>query len=991
MFNKTASNSEKVTGNLDDAMRALSPSTLAAVAGVTSLVATIKGMTSAFKTAIGNFSHFEELEMGLTTFFHDADVGKAKFEELRKLSNETTFGVDELTGAFTQMANVGVDVDTIKDKLVMLGNVVQGDKNKFADLVTIYSKINSTGKASAMQLQQLAMRGVPIYDMLKKMGVTGTATAKDITKAFKNMTSAVDETTGKAGQFYNAMDNINKTIEGKEGFISDYFKEMTVNFAEVSGIADAYKAILDVLKEKIGNLSDKLLEWNSNPVMKALLQGGLVAVISSLVTVIGVGLVGAIIKLNTELKKTVVLKAILNPATLALAVGAGVIAGIAVAVKSYKKSTAEAAEETAKMAKAVEDAKKAMGTDYNLLNVGVNKNNRKQNLQNETAILDGYKSNLATFNEKLQEAHKNVSLLEEKMRKDGGGGLTGYEKKLKKAQEEVNKWQEAVAHTNRSIEEQARVVSFWESQVEKFNITELKDQVDELFNGTISKHEKEKIALEDNVKTVQAYEKKLKELNGQFDNDGNVISYAKNKPEIDKTIEYLNKQLKEVKIKIKLENLSEWQKVLQNAMGFTNEEVYDGAIEKGATAVAKFKEKLEKEMTNMKSFSDAGLINISKLDLAEQKLEKINSVIKAMRDSGLWGADEGTTNKMKDLQYSAQQEATIAQLESYREELAILKDQTGELKKQAEIKALMSEGYTENQAEALLYWEKQLTDEKKKQSDIWGYLEGQVSEYFEKIGISKTNADLFASTLMDIAKTQIPNALIDGFTAIGDALAKGASVGDALKKQFAQLVSQITKSLAITCIQAGVNLIAQSGWAGVPGALALFALGGASGIASGFISSLAEGSSEANEQEKQLELLKELNQQYKDLAKAIKEQEEYYLKKKSEINAFTLKDYVSRATPVNDMIITPKGNFSTHPEDTIIATKNPEGLGKGAVKVVVNNYANTDVDVQQRNNNGVNEMLITISKKIASDVANGFNGWDNAFAMQKQRVDGRRL
>ena len=67
-------------------------------------------------------------------------------------------------------------------------------------------------------------------------------------------------------------------------------------------------------------------------------------------------------------------------------------------------------------------------------------------------------------------------------------------------------------------------------------------------------------------------------------------------------------------------------------------------------------------------------------------------------------------------------------------------------------------------------------------------------------------------------------------------------------------------------------------------------------------------------------------------------------------------------------------------------------MGGGDVKVTVNNYSDTNVDVQQRKNaEGMNELLVTISRKIASDVAGGYNGWDGAFAMQQQRIGGRRI
>ena len=147
------------------------------------------------------------------------------------------------------------------------------------------------------------------------------------------------------------------------------------------------------------------------------------------------------------------------------------------------------------------------------------------------------------------------------------------------------------------------------------------------------------------------------------------------------------------------------------------------------------------------------------------------------------------------------------------------------------------------------------------------------------------------------------------------------------------------------------------------------------------------------ENKQRKENIKDMTSAYESLIKTMQEQEEYYLKKKTELNAWNLKDYVSNVTPVNDMILTPHGNFSTHPNDTIIATKDPSGLGSGGnMKVTINNYSDTNVDVQQRTNaDGMNEMLVTISRKIASDVANGYNGWDNAFATQQQRVSGRRV
>ncbi len=408
----------------------------------------MKTLGSALGGAINNFAHFESMQKGLETFFQDADKGKAKFEELRKMSNETTFGVDELANSFTQLANVGVNVDTIQEKLMMLGDVSQGNKQKFADLVSIYAKIQSTGKAGSEQLQMLAMRGLPIYDMLKKIGVQGTATGNDITRALQEMTK-------EGGQFHNAMNNINDTIEGKRGFVSDYLKEASVNFAELTGIADAYKKALDVIVNVVGTVSDKLLEWNENPVMKAIISGAFVSMITALGGVIAVSIIPKLIAVIGHLTTINLLS---GPAGWAVLAVAGITA-VGVAMLSYKNSTKEAKEETEKLAKAVEDAKKKMGNNYGLLNVGVNPTEtRSQKYQNESNTLKLYEDNLANFTSKLEDAEKKVTSLKQKIENDGGG-ITGYEERYKTAQEEVNKWKDAIEKTNNSIMEQQKKVN----------------------------------------------------------------------------------------------------------------------------------------------------------------------------------------------------------------------------------------------------------------------------------------------------------------------------------------------------------------------------------------------------------------------------------------------------------------------------------------------------------------------------------------------------
>ena len=153
------------------------------------------------------------------------------------------------------------------------------------------------------------------------------------------------------------------------------------------------------------------------------------------------------------------------------------------------------------------------------------------------------------------------------------------------------------------------------------------------------------------------------------------------------------------------------------------------------------------------------------------------------------------------------------------------------------------------------------------------------------------------------------------------------------------------------------------------------------------------GMEKQSQEEEELERLKELNEALSSLTQEIKDQEEYYLKKKMEINADTYKDKVLN---VNDMILTPQGKFSTHPDDYLIATKNPYSLGGGNVVMNVNVTNNAsdvvDASVEQRESaNGTKELVLMISRKVANDYATGSNGWDSAYNSRVSRMNGRRL
>lgn len=1023
------------------------------------------------------------MQKGLEQFFQSADKGKEKFEELRKLSNETTFGVDELTNSFTQLANVGVNVDTIEDKLVMLGNIAGGDKEKFADLVAIYSKVQSTGRATGLQLQQIASRGIPIYDTLKKIGVQGNASAKDITKAFEKLTTPLDEATGKAGQFYNAMNNINETIKGKEGFISDYFKEMTVNFAEVSGIADTYKSILDFVKVAIGKVSDALLKINENPVMKAIFQGLFIGALGALVTVIVTALIPALVSVIAKLSVIATLKAMINPAMLAIGAGIGVVVG----ALAYLNSETEKNDKSSK--KYIESLK----SETEEINNQIDALREQLDLKNKVA---GVSNSYAE--EETEEIEKQIELLKEKARLEEANNtdqvlstnIKLYKKEMELAQREVARIKNMIAQYESDygvLSEQQKIDLGLTQELEyaEAEVKRLSDQIDkaEKYAVNLKKAMDNKTALQEQVDILNGQYKnavediaqrwsktsegQLSDLEAQLEmykniqkmqqqgrsgakivktGTGNdVIQYENTWTQdemlkTNKLLAQIEKEVEDIKAKA-IENdvtqkMTDYQKWLINQLGislgeesskvakgkqskyiqknddgtyslknvgtstlleqfnkvndFKKYQTVNGMADllgiKESDEIGKQIEQLKKDITSLVEYADiaktkgeswdAGQLAVNQKAIKDA-MDNLTKLEKDQINKRVEEAQNEYTKTMKFYEDELKKGTQLRDAIKYRHELELgmTKEEIEKLKqaeKEQEKLAVISDPSKYNSME-------DYSDVLKKRGEMFaGYLLESVSnvlggtEYGKMIDNIMNEDKGWKDVVLDEFFTALTSVVggLEGIEIALNPLTTALKELEPLIKTFFLLFMLITAPLQklFSWIMKFLN------W-----------------LTGGFFDEMADSYDaliSAQNQEK--DNLNKLNEEYNNLYKAMVDQEEYYLSMKKRINSDAYRDSMYS---VNDMILTPNGTFSTHPEDTIMAMKHPEDLMGGKVVMiqpVINNSVSdsVDVNVQQREENGMISMMVNISRKVAEDVARGKNGWDSALYARESRLRG---
>ena len=1009
-------------------------SKLGATIGTTSAITTkfinvlesgLKSIAGFAKSSVQMFSHFEGIQSSLSGVLRDVGKGKAMFEDLRKFSFKTTFGVDTLADASQQLLNVGMHVDELKPSLMMLGNIAQGDTAKFQELVDIYGKILNTGKAGSMQLQQLALRGVPIQKMLKEMGKSGTASAKDITDAFEKMTAS-------GGQFEEAMERINETIAGREAFISDTWRELLVSFAEATGLAEAYKEALNPIYETIQNIVYWLQSVNENPVAKKFFSGAVIAIVTALTGAIIGGLIPALITaVGAVTAMTGGLNLIIG-ALAGLAVGLGAFAGFNI-FKKMSEDTDEATKKSKELKKEYEELKKTIksGGDYSVGDViKVNDFEIKQLEGNLAKMRENTRKEYSRRNADGWDAMDNVWM---QRQAEVEQTLVKQIEDRKKEYEILKKQEQIIERESKLEKERLALIRQARQENEKFKTD---------YEGTkVGKDESERNRINEDLKFYQdMLANGKKQIIKEYNSSGQItekVSTEKLTAEESRKVKIIIASLME-----QFNNLSKewtWRTLFDSASGQHTDILGSSKDVAIAEYMAKIGSDLEKTMKDsldpLQDIMDK--YGKSFMEVNDDTLKKAYDKNKSARDRLV-----ETRNKVYDSavikSYEEGFKGDISQYNGTVEFIRLLDVQLEALNKNLDETAhelAESSKRTEmynNGLSGLANRLNELSAEAYKNEDTGRGAKYQLaSAGASALGNSKSGA-IANGAIQGFAQGGIIGAIIGAIAGllskleafqdilgildeildpICDALNMILEViGGILKdiisilRPFLKIISAILKAFGalLQIIGTVVKVILK--------VLSPFLkiIEKVANALDRFFTKIAKffGYDDENSAEKQTEkeLLEKLNEQLSRMSETIKNQIEYYYEMQQAMRSAFINEQISagimngKVTSMNDGIITPNGVFSTAPDDYIMAMKHPEDLVKGGsvvnMNVVIKNTVSDTVqaDVQQTTDeNGEQQLFVTISKKIAGDVASGANGWDSALDYRTNRLRGRRL
>jgi tape measure domain-containing protein len=247
------------------------------------LGAVATGLGALAKNGMAYNSQMEQYTTSFTTMLGSASAAQAKVAELKEYAAKTPFEMTDLANATKTILGFGVAEERADIAMKRMGDISQGNAEKFNSLSLVYGQVASNGKLMGQDLLQMINAGFnPLQQIAEKTGasmgdlkavMSGDKTSKEFQTMVKNaqkevkklgenaspaakmlaqigtegvisadlVDQAMQIATEKGGLYYGAMDKQSKTAAGLISTLKD-------NLNALGG--DAFAGLSNAAKEK---------------------------------------------------------------------------------------------------------------------------------------------------------------------------------------------------------------------------------------------------------------------------------------------------------------------------------------------------------------------------------------------------------------------------------------------------------------------------------------------------------------------------------------------------------------------------------------------------------------------------------------------------------------------------------------------------------------------------------------------------------------------
>ncbi len=174
-------------------------------------------------------AQIETYTTGLTNMLGSAEAAQQVMENIQADAARTPFDVESLTKANQYLISAGENASYARKTINALGDAVAatgGGSDELNRMAQNLQQIANTGKATAVDIKQFAYAGINVYGILADYTGKSTAEVQKMTISYDLLTKALQAASEEGGRYYNAMDDLSQTQNGRTNTLKDNVKQL---------------------------------------------------------------------------------------------------------------------------------------------------------------------------------------------------------------------------------------------------------------------------------------------------------------------------------------------------------------------------------------------------------------------------------------------------------------------------------------------------------------------------------------------------------------------------------------------------------------------------------------------------------------------------------------------------------------------------------------------------------------------------------------------
>lgn len=230
----------------------------AAMVGIKATAAATAAMGGLLAKGVQYNNQMQTYQTSFETLLGSQEKADAMVSDLKKMADTTPFEMTDMSSAAQTLLGFGMAGDKILPTLENIGDVSQGNAERFSSLSLAFAQVQAAGKLTGQDLLQMINAGFnPLQTMSEKTGKSMATLKEEMSKGAISadmVAEAFEAATSEGGRFYKSMEKQSKTFSGQMSTLSD--NANTLLGAITKGLqSDLAENILPQVNEQITALN----------------------------------------------------------------------------------------------------------------------------------------------------------------------------------------------------------------------------------------------------------------------------------------------------------------------------------------------------------------------------------------------------------------------------------------------------------------------------------------------------------------------------------------------------------------------------------------------------------------------------------------------------------------------------------------------------------------------------------------------------------------